>query len=935
MSQPTVSSHRRPGGRLGTIRTSPFSPIKRSIGATLDGPRGIRSGGSSGLPVWPPPTSVVGTATTSVSSPSSSPLALHNLTMTPEDADTSDNSALMTAASMSHNLSSSASASGIQRGNTLSRADRQFVQFHLEHQRQSMMAARRFIEIILEESLPSDDLHACLHDGVILCRVINKLRPGMIQQIGRRSLPFVKMENISNFLNAAHELGLRSADLFRTVDLYEGKDMMQVAITLITLSRVVAMIPPSQLGLPDGHRRTKSEQVTQVASPVTPLKSMLNYSAESFQKEVEEAHAAMNGTTSISTMSSNSNGLGNRARPDIIGELPSNGIAITKREPLHAFPTDSTSSENDSSSSATPVTSMKQQLTRIVDEDGNGDTLRSTAVLPLYADQQHVEHHVRVQRRETLRRKMEEEQTHYEALATAQANLQANLNTSDDDNDKGHGHGRLEVNPPEFRPGSAPESNSYLNIHRTPPRLFPLDSSGGTGFNRRRPSRSDKRKRRPAHPPPVISPIPIDASSLVPGDVAVNNGGKPLQSPLLSPAARSVASTSKIGTSGRSKSRVRSTTGSQNEDMGQFFQSMHRRMHRESNASSIVTTESRDRLALYSDELEIIANYQLGNCIGKGQFGSVYRALNLETGQMVAIKRVYILDKDEKEVESLMQEVALLEKLTHTNVVKYEGFIKGDGFLNIVLEYIENGSLLTTLKSFGAFPEKLVASYTIKILEGLVYLHEQDVAHCDLKAANLLTTKDGNVKLSDFGVSLNLQLVESEIGEMIAGTPNWMAPEVIELKGASTASDIWSLGCTIVELLTGKPPYWGLLPMTTLFRIVEDDCPPLPEDVSPDLRDFLLKCFCKEPEGRPTAKELLDFPWLRDHVHSRSREANDSTQSHQTTSNQHERILQDSMFNPNTPAHSCNVSDNSLGTSISRRTDCQHIFVKATFGRRK
>ncbi|RKP04383.1 kinase-like domain-containing protein, partial [Thamnocephalis sphaerospora] len=149
-----------------------------------------------------------------------------------------------------------------------------------------------------------------------------------------------------------------------------------------------------------------------------------------------------------------------------------------------------------------------------------------------------------------------------------------------------------------------------------------------------------------------------------------------------------------------------------------------------------------------------------GNCIGKGQFGSVYRALNLETGQMVAIKRVYILDKDEKEVESLMQEVALLEKLAHHNVVKYEGFIKGDGFLNIVLEYIENGSLLTTLKSFGVFPERLVASYTVKILEGLVYLHDQDVAHCDLKAANLLTTKDGNVKLSDFGVSLNLQLVE-------------------------------------------------------------------------------------------------------------------------------------------------------------------------------
>ena len=94
----------------------------------------------------------------------------------------------------------------------------------------------------------------------------------------------------------------------------------------------------------------------------------------------------------------------------------------------------------------------------------------------------------------------------------------------------------------------------------------------------------------------------------------------------------------------------------------------------------------------------------------------------------------------------------------------------------------------------------------VKILEGLCYLHGSDVVHCDLKAANILTTKDGNVKLSDFGVSLNLRAVEREIKD-VAGTPNWMAPEVIELKGPSPKSDIWSLGCTVIELFTGRPPY--------------------------------------------------------------------------------------------------------------------------------
>ena len=94
----------------------------------------------------------------------------------------------------------------------------------------------------------------------------------------------------------------------------------------------------------------------------------------------------------------------------------------------------------------------------------------------------------------------------------------------------------------------------------------------------------------------------------------------------------------------------------------------------------------------------------------------------------------------------------------------------------------------------------------VKILEGLHYLHQSDVVHCDLKAANILTTKNGNVKLSDFGVSLNLRAMEREMKD-VAGTPNWMAPEVIELKGASPKSDIWSLGCTMIELLTGRPPY--------------------------------------------------------------------------------------------------------------------------------
>lgn len=266
----------------------------------------------------------------------------------------------------------------------------------------------------------------------------------------------------------------------------------------------------------------------------------------------------------------------------------------------------------------------------------------------------------------------------------------------------------------------------------------------------------------------------------------------------------------------------------------------------------------------------------------------MYRALNLNTGQMVAVKRIRLEGLPETEVMQLMKEVELLKKLHHPSIVSYEGMVRDEDSLDIVLEYVENGSLGQTLKSFGKFNEKLVATYVTKILEGLHYLHEQQVVHCDLKAANILSTKNGNIKLSDFGVSLALNAMENakekeSVKGNVAGTPNWsefartsiaaesdrflfttVAPEVIELKGASTASDIWSLGCTVVELLTGRPPYSDIgNTLSVMFRIVDDDTPPIPDGCSEPLRNFLTLCFKKNPVDRPTAEVLFEHPWLK------------------------------------------------------------------------
>ncbi|PPQ99462.1 hypothetical protein CVT26_014278 [Gymnopilus dilepis] len=254
-------------------------------------------------------------------------------------------------------------------------------------------------------------------------------------------------------------------------------------------------------------------------------------------------------------------------------------------------------------------------------------------------------------------------------------------------------------------------------------------------------------------------------------------------------------------------------------------------------------------------------DYQLGDSLGKGAFGQVYRALNWATGETVAVKEIQLSNIPKGELGEIMSEIDLLKNLNHPNIVKYKGFVKTREFLYIILEFCENGSLHNISKRFGKFPESLVAVYISQVLEGLVYLHDQGVIHRDIKGANILTNKDGTVKLADFGVAAKTGAAGAQDGAVV-GSPYWMAPEVIEQSGATTASDIWSVGCVVIELLEGHPPYHTLDPMPALFRIVQDDCPPIPEGASPIVKDFLYHCFQKDANLRVSGKKLLKHPWM-------------------------------------------------------------------------
>ncbi|KAJ0240200.1 Mitogen-activated protein kinase kinase kinase 17 [Hirschfeldia incana] len=254
-----------------------------------------------------------------------------------------------------------------------------------------------------------------------------------------------------------------------------------------------------------------------------------------------------------------------------------------------------------------------------------------------------------------------------------------------------------------------------------------------------------------------------------------------------------------------------------------------------------------------------------GRILGRGSTATVYAATRHNSNEILAVK-----SSELHRSEFLQREAKILSSLSSPHVIGYRGSetrreSNGVVTYNLLMECAPYGTLAdAAAKNGGGLEEGMIAKYTREMLRGLEYVHSRGVAHCDVKGSNVVVGEKGEAKIVDFGCAKRVD-PEVDSGGAVVGTPAFMAPEVARGERQGREGDIWAVGCTVIEMATGSPPWTeaGESPVSVLYRVgYSGEAPEVPCLLTEEAKDFLGKCLKREAKERWTATQLLNHPFL-------------------------------------------------------------------------
>lgn len=264
--------------------------------------------------------------------------------------------------------------------------------------------------------------------------------------------------------------------------------------------------------------------------------------------------------------------------------------------------------------------------------------------------------------------------------------------------------------------------------------------------------------------------------------------------------------------------------------------------------------------------------YQFEEKLGTGSFAVVKRAINKNTGDVVAIKIIEKRNLSTQELETLNEEVEILQKIDHEHIVKLYDIYETKDHLYMVMEILRGGELFDSIVQRGTYSEKEAAAVMRQIIEAVEYLHSRGIAHRDLKPENLIYEDDPEknkralVKITDFGLAKLLGHDElTGMMKTACGTPGYVAPEILKGMEYTESIDIWSLGVILYILLCGYPPFADEVSSVLYKKIRQGEYSfgsPYWDDISGEAKDLISRMLTVKPELRISTKQILMDPWF-------------------------------------------------------------------------